>query len=257
MADSRFQNQKELINEDQLGQTRFAVVGAGAIGSFFVSALSKMGARAITVTDFDSLENHNFANQMYPISQLGKQKVDALKSVASDYGDATINAVDAPWSPDTATECDVFVSAVDNMDVRRILWEYYRTRCKFFLDGRMSAQVYKVYGVETGNPDACAFYEKTLHTQAEASKERCGQKSIIYTVLQVSAQMCSQVKRYLMVEQRPTEVIYDCYSDELLAKIYHMKTDAEKLMDEFKMLETTSEPEVLMEQTTPDGVKLL
>ncbi len=249
MGQDRFTNQMGLLDEERLGRTRFTVVGAGAIGSFYLSALSKMGARNATVYDFDSLEDHNFANQMYPVSQLGKQKVDALKAVCLDYGDCTIATVDGPWNPDVAVECDVFVSAVDNMDVRKALWNYYKTRCKFFIDGRMAAQVYKVFGVDTSNEEACKYYEGTLHTQAEASPVRCGHKSIIYTVLQVSAQMLAQTKRYLMVEQRPTAVIYDCYTDEI-DKVFHMKTDVEKLMEQ-SVLEEKAE---VMEQKDTAGV---
>ncbi len=193
-----------------------------------------MGSRDITVYDFDSVDDHNLANQVYPKSSLGSPKVDALKVISSDYGDATIKTVNAPWNADIAVECDVFVSAVDNMDVRRTLWDYNKTRCRLFIDGRMSAQVFKVYGIDTTNVEACAYYETTLHTQAEASKERCGQKSIIYTVAEVVGEMLAQVKRYLMDEVRPTEYIYDCLASEVVKKTYHMKTDMEKLLDQIK-----------------------
>ncbi len=237
----RFFNQKELIDEDKLGRTRFTIVGAGAIGGFFTMLLSKMGSRTLTAYDFDSIDDHNLANQVYPKSTLGLQKVDALKTISSDYGDATITAVNAPWNSDIAVECDIFVSAVDNMDVRRTLWNHYRDKCKLFIDGRMSAQVFKVYGIDTTNVEACTYYETTLHTQTEASKERCGQKSIIYTVAEVTGEMLAQVKRYLMDEVRPTEYIYDCLASEVVKKTYHMKTDLEKLQEELKLMEVSVE----------------
>lgn len=222
MSDTRFLNQERLIDGDKLARTRFVVVGCGAIGSAFILGLSKMGARLITAYDFDTLEDHNFANQLHPVSQLGKAKVDSLLAVAKDYGDCTIVPINAPWTPGNAVDGDVIVSCVDNMDVRAALWKHYSTRGVFFIDGRMSAFVYKVFGVDcTGANDdtgirrlgtVCAHYESTLHSQASAAKERCGEKSIIYTVYLVAGMMLSQVREFLTDEAKPyraTETVYD------------------------------------------------
>lgn len=254
---TRFWNQRGLIDGEKLARTRFIVVGAGAIGSFFVVALSKMGARRITVYDFDKLEDHNFANQMHPISQLGKAKVDSLKVVASDYGDCEIEAVEGPWTEDSELprlddktgavlsgvgavpdDDTVVVSCVDNMDVRRTLWEHYRDKGVFFIDGRMSALVFKVYGVDTASPAAKDYYERTLHSQAEAAPERCGEKSIIYTVLAVSSQMLFQVHKWLNGAYRPTEVICDLFNN-TLRQTYHMEQVLEVCEEEPE--ETTTE----------------
>ncbi len=224
MFNQRFQNQRLLINEDKLRRARFVVVGAGAIASNFVVALSKMGARNIVVYDFDTLEDHNFATQLHPISQLGKPKVQALRATAKDFGGATISAVEGPWTPE-ATLATIkpraeggllcIVSCVDNMDVRASLWNFYKDRASFFLDGRMSAFVYKVYGIDLRDDKARKLYEGSLHSQADASPERCGEKSIIYTVLAVSSQMCSQVKEYIMGDYRPSYLLADLYNHTL------------------------------------------
>ncbi len=242
MDNGRFLNQRLIINEQQIRDTRFVVVGAGAIGSATVVNLSKMGMRNCEVYDFDRLEDHNFANQMYPVDQLGQFKVDALKLVAKAYGDADIVGKQIPWGPDDQGGCDVFISAVDNMDVRASLWNFYKDKCKFFLDGRMSAQVYKVYGVDTSNKEACAFYETTLFPQAKAAIEPCGNKSIIYTVSAVGAQMCSQVKRFLNKERIATEIVYDLFSDEITKK-YHNEPQYEvfEAEEEIKVEEPNKE----------------
>lgn len=221
---ARFSNQRNLINEELLGKTRFVVVGAGAIGSLVTMGLSKMGGRDISVRDYDSLEDHNFSSQMYPISELGKLKVEALKSVALQYGDATIKTDSTPFNSETNSgECDIFVSAVDNMDVRAVLWQFYKSRCKLFIDGRMSGLVYKCYSIDTGDLEACKHYESTLHSQAEASPEPCGQKSIIYTVMLVSGQILSCIKQFLNNEDIPTEVVYDAYNNVMETKYFKRK----------------------------------
>lgn len=220
MAEDRFKNQRGLLDADRLGRTRFVVIGAGAIGSFVVASLSKMGARDITVYDFDNLEDHNFANQMYPISQLGRPKVEALKAVSLDYGDCAIKAENRAWT-DGSPETDIVISAVDNMDVRARIFAYYKSRCSFYIDGRMSSLVCRVFGVQTNSEEQIRHYESTLYPQSEATPERCGEKSIIFTVLSVASQICQQVFLYLNNEYRPTDVNVDMFNN-TVEKVYHM-----------------------------------
>lgn len=248
----RFHNQRNIINGDKLSKTRFVIVGAGAIGSNVCVGLSKMGMRIATVYDYDYLEMHNFDSQMHPISQLGKPKVDSLKAVAKDYGDCDITAINAPWTPGNAVDGDVVISCVDNMDVRKALWEYYKGRCSFFLDGRMSAFVYKVYGIDVKAPvqragsdlDGLSFYQGTLHSQADASPEPCGEKSIIYTVYLVAGMMLSQVREYLTDEAKPyraTEIVYDALNH-TIHKTYHQpkpEMNTIEILEEANAVEST------------------
>lgn len=211
MAIDRYKNQRRLIDDDKLAKTRFVVVGAGAIGTAFLVALCKMGAKLVTLYDFDTIEDHNFANQMHPVSMLGRPKVDSLAHACLDYGDCTITTVNGPWTPGSAVDADVVVSCVDNMDVRAALWAHYKGRCEFFVDGRMSAFVYKVFGVGNEHGES-EYYESTLHSQDSAAPEPCGEKSIIYTVYLVAGMMLSQVREWLTDEAKPyraTEIVYD------------------------------------------------
>lgn len=227
---SRDINQVGLLDTKKLEETSFVVVGAGAIGSFVTMTLSKMGAKLITVYDDDSIELHNVNNQLYPVRYVGTDKVDALENVAFAFGECKITKIKARWTHENAVDADVVVSAVDNMDTRIAMWKHYCMdgKTKFFLDGRMGAQVYYVYGVDLKDAKAVVMYSGSLYPQSEAVPDRCGQKSIIYTVLQVSAQMLSQTKRWIMGEYRPTEVIYDALHDEI-TKRYTMERDLSKL----------------------------
>lgn len=228
MAEHRFRNQRRIIDGDSLARTRFVVVGAGAIGTALTVALCKMGARLVTVYDFDTIEDHNFANQMHPVSQLGKPKVDSLSLACADYGDCKINTINAPWTPGIAVDADVVVSCVDNMDVRAALWSHYKGRTEFFVDGRMSAFVYKVFGISckgAGSERQQLHYESSLHSQADAAPEPCGEKSIIYTVYLVAGMMLSQIREWLTEEARPyraTEVIGDTLNH-TIRKISHQE----------------------------------
>lgn len=221
-------NQAGLLDTKKLEETSFAIIGAGAIGSFYCMTLSKMGAKLITVYDDDSIEIHNVNNQLYPIRYVGTDKVSALENVAFAFGECKITKIKARWAPENAVNADVIITAVDNMDTRIAMWNHYKGKTKFFLDGRMGAQVYYVYGIDVTDTKAVEMYNNSLYPQFEAMPDRCGQKSIIYTVLQVSAQMLSQTKRWLMGEYRPAEVVYDALHDEI-TKRYTMERDVSKM----------------------------
>lgn len=59
-------------------RARVNVIGVGAIGSVVCEMLAKAGITKITIWDFDKVESHNIANQMYTENDIGKYKVDAI-----------------------------------------------------------------------------------------------------------------------------------------------------------------------------------
>lgn len=57
---------------------RIHIIGCGAIGSTVGELIAKTGLTNITLYDFDKVESHNIANQMFTENDIGKYKVDAL-----------------------------------------------------------------------------------------------------------------------------------------------------------------------------------
>ena len=57
---------------------RVHIIGCGAIGSTVGELIAKTGITNITLYDFDKVESHNIANQMFTEQDIGKFKVDAL-----------------------------------------------------------------------------------------------------------------------------------------------------------------------------------
>lgn len=57
---------------------RIHIIGCGAIGSTIGELLAKAGFEKITLYDFDKVESHNIANQMFTELDIGKYKIDAL-----------------------------------------------------------------------------------------------------------------------------------------------------------------------------------
>lgn len=54
------------------------IIGAGAVGSRIFATLVELGLTNISVYDFDEVEHHNLANQLYGASDIGSPKVTAL-----------------------------------------------------------------------------------------------------------------------------------------------------------------------------------
>lgn len=216
----RFKNQARLIDQSELAARKIVVIGAGAIGSYVVQALAKMGAKDFVVYDDDTIEEHNVSNQLYPLKYVGVEKTTAITQLAKDFGGMEVEvAAKGRWTQEVAVDGDIIICAVDNMDTRKLVWDHYKSRpIGFYVEGRMGAQVYRVYGINPLSGDDVSLYGNTLYTQSEASPEPCGEKSIIYCVLAVAATMASQVKQFLMKEDRPTEVTYDAVNYQMQTK---------------------------------------
>lgn len=210
MENLRFKNQSGLLDVEKLN-TPVLVVGAGAIGSFYVMTLAKMGFKDILVYDSDKIEDHNIANQMYPEYYKGMEKVEALQKVTDAYAGVKIKFINKFWHPDNAQIADIVVMATDNMDARIAIWNYYKDKenVRLIVDGRMGAQVSRAYSVDMSKNDEKAFYQSTLYPQKDATPDRCTMKSIIFTVLGVGSDMLSMTKQFVMNEPRPSELIRD------------------------------------------------
>ena len=63
----------------KLSESKVAVVGAGALGSWEVYFLHKLGVGEIIVIDRDFVDESDLPRTVYTKEDLGKPKVDALK----------------------------------------------------------------------------------------------------------------------------------------------------------------------------------
>ncbi len=62
----------------EMCRERIHIIGCGAIGSTVAENLARFGLTKITLYDFDKVEAHNIANQMFTQEDIGKMKVDAV-----------------------------------------------------------------------------------------------------------------------------------------------------------------------------------
>lgn len=225
---TRFLNQTQLLPQDEINRYAVGIIGTGAIGSFVAMALTKMGFNNIVTWDPDKIEDHNIANQMFPVADIGKRKANATKDMVKMFSGENIISLATKITGRKASDYlnqaypgkhQILILAVDSLDVRKDIVDGlygYVTDCTV-IDARMGAKTYRVMGFKADDRNETDAYLKTLVPDGEAVQEHCGQKSIIYTVLGVAAEVCGFVHyivmRFSLMDRHapwiPSPVIFD------------------------------------------------
>lgn len=111
---------------------RVHIIGCGSVGSTIAEQLTRLGATKFVLYDFDKVEPHNIANQMFVNSDIGSLKVDAVKnrilSINPDIPEGDIKLVNTGWTGQKLSGY-VFL-AVDSVKLRREIAEKFKdNRC--------------------------------------------------------------------------------------------------------------------------------
>lgn len=105
----------------KLSESKVAVVGAGALGSWEVYFLHKLGVGEIIVIDRDFVDESDLPRTIYTKEDVGKPKVDALKEkfgvrgYFEDLNPSTVSLLD---------EADLIIDGTDNIYTRQVINDY-------------------------------------------------------------------------------------------------------------------------------------
>lgn len=103
---------------------RIHIVGCGSVGSTVAENLARCGVTNMTLWDFDTVEAHNLANQMFRQQDIGKPKVEALLDILKDINPEVADKVELKnegWQGKLMSGY-VFL-CVDNIELRREIVE--------------------------------------------------------------------------------------------------------------------------------------
>lgn len=168
------------------------IIGAGAIGSWVALSLAKMGFQDITVWDHDTVSIENMNCQFYPLDEIDKPKVTALRDMVQRFTGTRIVAVQEKY---TGQELDgIVISALDNMETRRLIFDKRGPRTTWIIDPRMSLEAASMFVCNVREPSSVEQYSKHFYSDAEAVQERCTAKSTIYTANLIAGLVCKAVK---------------------------------------------------------------
>lgn len=189
-------------------ETNVIVGGAGGIGSWLTLMLSRAGFFPI-VYDFDILEEHNLAGQLYTKSDAEAMvpKVDALKGLCKQFADTDITVMNERYTKDSMSHHYVF-SAFDNMQARKDMFEAWKEYVKewedfkdiadaahipnislsepIFIDGRLTAEQMQIFCV---TPDKIEEYEKHLFDDTEVQDAPCTMKQTSHSAAMIASHM--------------------------------------------------------------------
>jgi molybdopterin/thiamine biosynthesis adenylyltransferase len=182
------------------------LVGCGAVGSHIAMQLLAMGCETLTVVDFDRVESHNLANQIFNHDDVGAYKVDALIGhAARKLGDAPILCPLVGKLPELLVNCPtasqarqarktpVLILAVDSMAARREIAEAVvatairRNQNWHIIETRMASTHGNVYSFPYSNAflDKYESWKRTLISDDEGEVSPCGTPMVVIPTVQV------------------------------------------------------------------------
>lgn len=100
------------------------IIGCGSVGSTIAENLVRCGVTKMTLWDFDNVEAHNVANQMYRQKDIGKPKVVALRDLLAEINPDVgqrLSLKQRGWKGQTLS--GYLFLAVDSVELRREIVE--------------------------------------------------------------------------------------------------------------------------------------
>jgi sulfur carrier protein ThiS adenylyltransferase len=71
--------------------------------------LAQMGMSDITVIDYDEVENHNLASQLYKETDIGKPKVEALYDNVKEFTGVELSIFNMKFEPFMVADADIVI----------------------------------------------------------------------------------------------------------------------------------------------------
>lgn len=113
----------------RLNRARVGIAGAGGLGSNAALMLARCGVGSMLLLDCDIVEASNLNRQQYWPRDLGRPKVDALKSRLLELNpelriDTRQMRLDADNAPAVLRECPLWLEAFDDPQAKALLVEH-------------------------------------------------------------------------------------------------------------------------------------
>lgn len=141
------------------------IIGGGGIGSRIFAALVELGVENITVCDFDIVEAHNLANQLFLNKHIGMKKVEALADwfelKTGSPPPESMHFIDERFTEFHQVAGIVFV-CVDTMEARHNILSSVVNVNPWVIDTRMASSYGDVLTFNAFSKQECDGYAATL-----------------------------------------------------------------------------------------------
>lgn len=163
----------DFFKPEQL-EERVHIVGLGAVGSTIAEVLARFGVTKMTLYDFDIVEPHNIANQMFRDTDIGKTKVDAVADILEEINPdirKDLKLVTKGWTGQKLAGY-VFL-AVDNIDTRREITKKCQENgyVKAMFDVRLDFTTGQSYAADFSKTAEIENFLKTMDFSHEEAKQ--------------------------------------------------------------------------------------
>ena len=200
----KYIRQLDIITPEELNK-RIAIIGVGGVGSWATLSLAKMGCADITVFDFDKVEDKNTPSQIYSFSDIGKYKVDALKTKIFNLTDVVIKTVNTKFVNDNF---DIIICGVDSLKERRDIWkQIHNPEC--FVDIRMSGDLIKYFIASKYSPKSITNFEKSISDKKTPYKGSCTGRAVVYNTFMCGGFVANLVKKYILTQPVNLSGLFD------------------------------------------------
>ena len=184
-------------------QFDFHILGCGAIGSSAAVQICRMGGDNFYLYDYDQVEGVNIGVSQFNHSDIGKNKVDALKehllSINPNVQVTTVHAMFEEYR--YQGEKDIAILGFDSMKSRleevMCLCKYKYAKPQYIIDGRMGAEHYQQYIIDQ---PTLTKYKKYWYSDEEGSTEPCNAKATSYCS-NMSGSFIANAVRKIVMEQ--------------------------------------------------------
>jgi hypothetical protein len=172
------------------------VGGAGGIGSWTSLLLARAGFTPY-IYDADIIEPHNMAGQLYPISDIGKYKVDSVNDIIRNFTNTDARPLPIFLEQDSPI-ADICISGFDNMAARSLLFNKWVERMKnipesralgIFIDGRLNAEQMWIYCIvaNRGVNEAMRYSKNHLFPDSDIEDAPCTFKQTSHSAAMIAS----------------------------------------------------------------------
>ena len=204
-------------------KARCHIIGCGSIGSNVAELLARYGVEDIVLWDFDVVEPHNIANQLYYQDQVDMPKTSALKDILEDINHDIRLKLNGEYKGQPL-EGFVFM-CVDSVDVRNMIVEanWYNPEVIAVIDFRTTLLEGQTYFTDWSDIKQKRSLKESLnftHEEAKANTpvSACGFELSVSPVVKMCSIM-GIVNFTNFINKQPTKhmIICDPYSYNFIA----------------------------------------
>lgn len=209
----------EYFNPAQV-KGRIHIIGCGSVGSTLAENLVRLGIQDFVLYDFDVVNAHNLANQMFFNDDIDTLKTEAVKRMMLSINpEVQVDINSNGWTPEAKLDGYVFL-CVDNVNTRKEICQtnYYNNAIKAVFDVRTTLETCQLYMARWDNLKEKKFLLASMeftHEEAQSvtPKSACGIELGVVSTIRIGVGYCvSNFVNLLNCRQFTTCMEVDAFS---------------------------------------------